>query len=148
LAQAANGSSVKEILSAQAPSWLAQMPSLWSRAERRALEGRSRPTRERMMRELTHALEAIASEAPLVLRLEDIHWSDESTLDWIDQMARRPEAARLMVLATFRPADAAAAKADIARLVAELELHGLCRTIALQPLGLDGVESYLNIRLG
>ncbi|HTV26702.1 MAG TPA: AAA family ATPase [Xanthobacteraceae bacterium] len=148
LAQATNGSSVKEILSAQAPSWLAQMPSLWNRAERRALEGRSPPTRERMMRELTHALEAIASDTPLVLRVEDIHWSDESTLDWIGQVARRPEAARLMVLATFRPADAAAAKGGIDRLVAELELHGLCREIALPPLGLDAVESYLNIRLG
>ena len=29
---------VKEILAAQAPSWLAQMPSLWTRSERSALE--------------------------------------------------------------------------------------------------------------
>lgn len=148
LAGAPDGESVKEILAAQAPSWLAQMPSLWSRSERRALEARGRPTRERMMRELTNAIEVVASTRPLVLKLEDIHWSDESTLDWISHVARRPESARLMVLATFRPADAAAAKVGLDRLVTELAVHGCCREIALRPLDLQAVESYLRVRLG
>lgn len=148
LAGAPDGRPVKEILVAQAPSWLAQMPLLWTGPERRAMEARGRPTRERMMRELTHAVEAIASDAPLVVKLEDIHWSDESTLDWIGHAARRPEAARLMILATFRPADAAASKTGLDRLVTELILHGSCREIALRPLGLQAIESYLKIRLG
>ena len=138
LAGGADGAAVKEILSAQAPSWLAQMPSLWTRSERSAFEARGRATRERMMRELTLAIEAIASDVPLLLKLEDIHWSDASTLDWLAHVARRPEPARLMVLATFRPADAAAAKAGLGGLVTELALHGWCREIALNPLGLAG----------
>lgn len=148
LAGAPDGRPVKEILAAQAPSWLAQMPSLWTGPERRALEARGRPTRERMMRELTHAVEAIASDAPLVFKLEDIHWSDKSTLDWIGHAARRPEVARLMILATFRTADAATPKTGLDRLVTELALHGSCREIALRPLDLQAVESYLKIRLG
>jgi DNA-binding winged helix-turn-helix (wHTH) protein/predicted ATPase len=148
LAGAPHGGPVKEILAAQAPSWLAQMPSLWTRSERGVLEARGRPTRERMMRELTHAVEAIASDAPLVLKLEDMHWSDEATLDWVGHAARRPEAARLMVLGTFRPADAAAVKTRLVRLVTELALHGSCREIALRPLGLHAVENYLKIRSG
>ena len=99
---------VKKILAAQAPSWLAQMPSLWTRSERSALATRGRATRERMLRELTLAIEAMAAGLPLLVKLEDIHWSDASTLDWIAHVARRPEPARLMVLATFRPADPAA----------------------------------------
>jgi DNA-binding winged helix-turn-helix (wHTH) protein len=148
LARAADGAAVKEILASEAPSWLAQMPSLWTRAERSALEARGRATRERMMRELTHAVEAIAAEMPLVLKLEDIHWSDASTLDWLAHVARRPEPARLMVLATFRPADAATAKAGLDRIVTELALHGRCREIAPQPLGLQAIETYLAARLG
>jgi predicted ATPase len=139
---------VKEIISAQAPSWLAQMPSLWTRSERSALEARGRATRERMMRELTLAVETIASEAPILLKLEDIHWSDASTLDWLAHVARRPEPARLMVIATFRPNDAAAAKADLGGLVTELALHGQCKQIALGPLGLEAIEIYLKARLG
>ena len=139
---------VKKILAAQAPSWLAQMPSLWTRSERSALETRGRATRERMMRELTLAVEAMAADVPLLVKLEDIHWSDASTLDWLAHIARRPEPARLMVLATFRPADAAAVKVGLGGLVAELALHGQCQEIALHPLDLDAIEAYLSARLG
>lgn len=148
LAGGPDGAVVKDVFSAQAPSWLAQMPTLRTRAERSALEGRGRPTRERMMRELTLAVEAIASDMPLLLKLEDIHWSDASTLDWLAHAARRPEPARLMVLATFRPAEMAAAKVGLGNLVTELALHKHCREIVLNPLGLQAIESYLNARLG
>jgi DNA-binding winged helix-turn-helix (wHTH) protein/predicted ATPase len=148
LAAGANGSAVKEILSAHAPSWLAQMPSLWSRSERSALEARGRATRERMLRELTSAVEAMSAEAPLLLKLEDIHWSDASSLDWLAHVARRPEPARLMVLATFRPADVAALKAGLGGIVTELAVHGRCHEIALNPLNLEAIEAYLQARFG
>jgi predicted ATPase/DNA-binding winged helix-turn-helix (wHTH) protein len=148
LAGAADGGRVKEILATHAPSWLAQMPSLWTRSERGTLETRGRATRERMLRELTQAVEAIAAQAPLLLKLEDIHWSDASTLDWLAHVARRPEPARLMLLATLRPADAAAIKADLSGIVAELALHGHCQEISLNPLSLDAIETYLKARLG
>jgi predicted ATPase len=143
-----DGPSVKAIFSAEAPSWAPQMPSIWTRDERMSLEPRGQATRERMMRELTVALEAVASDVPLVLKLEDIHWSDASTIDWLGHVARRPDPARLMILATFRPADAAARKANLHALSTELVLHGCCREIELKPLGLEAIESYLTARLG
>ena len=148
LAGGQDGAAVKEILSTQAPSWLAQMPSLWTQSERGVLEARGRATRERMMRELTLAVEATASDLPLLFRLEDIHWSDASTLDWLAHVARRPESARLVVLATFRPADTAAAKVGLGGLVTELALHRQCKEIALDPLSLQAIETYLKARLG
>ena len=148
LARRQDGRPVKGIFFAQAPSWVAQMPSLWSRAERNALEGRGQVTRERMMREFTLALEAVASDVPLILKLEDIHWSDTSTLYWLGHVARRADPARLMILATFRPADAAAKKVGLHALVTELVLHGCCHEMCLDPLRLEAVESYLKIRLG
>jgi hypothetical protein len=122
------------------------MPSLWTRDERKTLEARGQATRERMMRELTVALETVASDVPLILKLEDIHWRDVSTIDWLGHVARRPDPARLMILATFRPADAAAKKANLHALVTELVLHGCCREIELNPLSLKAIESYLKAR--
>jgi DNA-binding winged helix-turn-helix (wHTH) protein/predicted ATPase len=148
LAGAPDGAAVKETLSAHAPSWLAQMPSLWTRSERAGLETRGRATRERMLRELTQAVEAMTADMPLLLWLEDIHWSDASTLDWLTHVARRPEPARLMVLATFRPADAAAVSAGLGGITAELTLHGHCHELSLDPLSLEAIESYLAARLG
>jgi predicted ATPase len=86
LASSPGGSVVKAILAAQAPTWLAQMPSLLTRSERASLEARGRTTREQMLRELTLAIEAIAAGTPLLVKLEDIHWSDVSTLDWLAHM--------------------------------------------------------------
>src|SRR6202012_3127454 len=63
-------------------------------------------------------------------------------------MARRPESTRLMILETFRPADAGAAKAGLDRIVSELALHGCCHDIALQPLGVEAIATYLSARLG
>jgi DNA-binding winged helix-turn-helix (wHTH) protein len=148
LAGGQDAAAVKEVLAAHAPSWLAQMPSLWTRSERRAMEARGRATRERMLRELTLAVEAITAQAPLLLILEDIHWSDVSTLDWLAHVTRRPEPARFMLLATFRPADAAAVRIGLRGIVAELALHGRCQEIALNPLNVQAVEAYLKARLG
>jgi predicted ATPase len=148
LAGQQDGLAVKAIFAAEAPSWAPQMPSLWTRDERKTLEARGQATRERMMRELTVALETVASDVPLILKLEDIHWSDVSTIDWLGHVARRPDPARLMILATFRPADAAAKKANLHALVTELVLHGCCREIELNPLSLKAIESYLKARLG
>ena len=55
-------------------------------------------TRERMLREMAEALDAITAERPLVLWLEDLHWSDVSTLDcspcWRGGGSRRVAGAR------------------------------------------------------
>jgi predicted ATPase len=44
-------------------------------------------TRERMLREMGEALDALTADVPLVLILEDLHWSDYSTLDLISYLA-------------------------------------------------------------
>ena len=62
-------------------------------------------TQARMLRELAEAVEVLAAERPLVLVLEDLHWSDPSTVEALALLARRREAARLLVLGTYRPVD-------------------------------------------
>jgi predicted ATPase len=62
-------------------------------------------TRERMLREIGEALETIASENPLLLVLEDLHWVDRSTVDLISAVARRRAPGKLMVIGTYRPVD-------------------------------------------
>ena len=81
---------VVDVLRAHAPMWLLQMPSLVTAADRESF-GREvfGATRERMLREMGEALDALTAEAPLVLVLEDLHWSDYSTLDLISYLARQ-----------------------------------------------------------
>jgi len=75
---------VADVVRAHAPMWLLQMPSLLSASEREQLSrGTSGATRERMLREMGEALDVLTAQVPLVLILEDLHWSDYSTLDLI-----------------------------------------------------------------
>ena len=48
-------------------------------------------------------LEALAEERPLVLVVEDLHWADESMLDFIDELAEWVTDVPLLVVGTARP---------------------------------------------
>lgn len=139
-----NGDAVVRVLAQHAPTWLVQMPSLVSAGELRGLQRRAQAAiQERMLRELTEALEALTLDAPVILRLEDLHWSDVSTLDWLAFLGRRPERARLLVLGTYRPAELVAREHPLKTVKEELHLHRFCRELALGGLGEATVEEYL-----
>ena len=132
------------LLSRVAPTWLAQMPALVEPADRADLEQRALGgTRGRMLREAAEALEAAGSDRPLVLVLEDLHWADPSTVDLLEWLARRDTPARLLVVGTYRPADALAGGAPIGDAGAELRLRGLANELRLGELGPQAVAAVL-----
>ena len=78
------------LLRQQAPHWLLQMPAFLSPTEYDEIQRRcSGTTRDRMLRELTESLETLSATYPLLVVLEDLHWSDTATLDWLGSVARR-----------------------------------------------------------
>src|SRR4029434_1188771 len=92
------------LLHQQAPSWLLQLPALLAPTEYEALQryaGGS--TRERMLRELAEAVEVLTATRPCVLVLEDLHWSDTATIEWLAYGGRRRAAARVLVPGHARP---------------------------------------------
>lgn len=130
-----------------APTWLAQLPSLHSPGEFAALHRRSvGVTRDRMLRELTDALEAIGDATCVVLWLEDLHWSDVSTIDWIAAFARRPEPTRVLLIGTYRTTEVQAGRHSLGAVVDALRVHGLCEEVALSGLGPAEVHTFLALR--
>ena len=101
------GTRIVDCFRENAPTWLAQMPALVPPSERIHLQTQALgTTRERMLREMADALEALTKDKPLMLVLEDLHWSDFSTIDLISYLARRRDPARLMIVGTYRPVEA------------------------------------------
>jgi len=95
------GTHVIELLHQYAPTWLVQMPALLSAADFEVLQRKvGGATKERMLREMVEALEALTAERGLILVLEDLPWSDYSTLEWLAAVARRREPAKLLVIGT------------------------------------------------
>src|SRR5499426_2355170 len=136
------------LLRKHAPTWLAQMPWLLDRADRDALErDLLGATRERMLREMAEAVEALTAEAPLVLVLEDLHRSDTATVDLVSMLARRQEPARLLLVGTYRPVDVLLVSQhpleDVRR---ELQAQGRCQELSLELLSEAVVADYLRER--
>jgi DNA-binding winged helix-turn-helix (wHTH) protein/predicted ATPase len=141
------GQELIALLARQAPTWVVQMPWLVTDAEVEALQRRVMGgTQERMLREIAEALSVLTAERPLILVLEDLHWSDPSTLNLIAWLARRQEPARLLVLGTYRSADVPRLGHPLHAVVHELKMHKRGDELALTWLTEVAVAEYLTAR--
>lgn len=136
-----------KVLRQCAPSWLVQLPSLIPTEERTLLEHSLRNvTQERMLRELTDALEVLTVEQPLLLVLEDLHWSDPSTVELLATLVRRQESARLFILGTYRPVDLLSHSHPLHSVAEAVHRHGRGAVLPLSLLSKEAVQEYLTQR--
>ena len=143
------GSPLFETLVAQAPTWAIQFPSLLKREQREILQREIQgATRERMLREIGDAIEAITAKTQLLLIFEDIHWADPSTVGLISVLARRRTPAKLMIIGTYRPVDLFLAQHPLTKVKQDLALHRLCREMPLPALQKCHVAEFLSAELG
>jgi predicted ATPase len=132
-----------------APTWLVQLPLLVESDEHERLQRQVQGTRpERMLREFVDALTVMTRETVVVLVLEDLQWSDVSTVAALAYMARRQERLRLLVLGTYRPADVIARGHPLQQTLQELLVHRLCQVLQLELLSRREVQAYVAQRLG
>src|SRR5882762_2364093 len=143
----AGGGSVVHTLAKQAPTWLIQFPSIVKPEQRETLQKEILgATRERMVREICEALEALTAQDPLVLVLEDLHWVDPSTLDFISALARRRGPAKLLLLGTYRPADVIISQSPLKALKQDLVIHNISHEVNLERLEESDVAKYIAIK--
>jgi DNA-binding winged helix-turn-helix (wHTH) protein len=149
LAAEPGGGALVRLLDRCAPMWLVQLPAVVESAEFERLQQRVEgATRERMVRELNDVLERLTTQATLVLALEDLHWSDVATVELLTSIAQRPEPARLLILATYRPADAVVSAPALRQAIRELQGRGSCEHLDLELLTRRNVGAYVTARLG
>ena len=134
----------RAVLSQYAPSWMLQMSGLLGDEERVALQQRVQgTTRQGMLYELAEGLEALTAEIPLVLVLEDLHWSDYSSIELLSYLAQRREPARLLLIGTYRPGDIATSGHPLKSVQQELSLRGQCQELLLQRLAPSDISAYI-----
>jgi predicted ATPase len=144
LGRGPGGERLVALLTQHAPSWLAQLPALLPASARATLQATlAGATPARMLRELAEGLEALSAERPLVLVLEDLHWSDPSTVEALALLARRRDPARLLVLGTYRPVDLIVHDHPLKQVARELAAHGQCVEVALRELSAPAVAAYV-----
>src|SRR4029450_9709029 len=143
------GASLVAVLRQYAPSWLVHLPALLAPEDRERLaHTTSGVTPARMLRELAEALEVLTAERSLVLILEDLHWSDRATLEWLAYVVRRRDPARLLLLGTYRPVDVIMHAPALRAIVTELRHHPQYAELVLDYLSEAATAAYLLQRCG
>jgi DNA-binding winged helix-turn-helix (wHTH) protein len=149
LARQVGAAAFIDAFSRYAPTWLAHLPWLAREVDPGLLKrASSDTTHQGMLRELAHALDVLSLRKTIVLWLEDLHWSDPSSLEVISFLAGRRDSARLLLIGSFRPADAASGASALYSVVLRLVQRGQAQEMTLRPMGPGEVSSYLRLRFG
>ena len=144
LCRGAGGKEVREALVSIAPTWAVLMPAHVPAALRESLLAQTMGAgRQRMLREICDLLQALATQRPLLIVLDDLHWADFSTIDMLSALARLEGSLRLMLVAIYRNDDHASGQHPVIKLSHTLLLRGACEVIELAPLKPDAVGAWL-----
>ncbi len=102
--------------------------------------------RNHLFEAVTRLLTALATRAPLLLFLDDVHWADTSTLDLIQYMVHRftSHATPVMLLLSLRT-DARQTTSNLAEWRANLERMGPLTRLQLGPLAAKDIVNLLQI---
>ncbi|MBS3954167.1 MAG: AAA family ATPase [Methylomicrobium sp.] len=138
-------SSVYEALALYAPSWLPYFPSLSSSKNLQHRQQGVSIGAESLIRELADALDAISLQQPLIICLEDLHWCDPSTVEFISFWARRTDPAKILLLGTLRQSDTIVNNLPLRDCKHDLQLRGLSTQLPLEFLSLADTTDYLSV---
>jgi len=102
---------------ALAPQWVGELsrvfpalltvPALLARAERATVVHEARELRRRAWTALSQLFAALGRHKPVVLSIDDLQWADADSVLLLEALLRDAAGARLLVVATFRPEEAA-----------------------------------------
>ncbi len=140
--------SVARMMRRTAPWWYAQVASLSSDdpSDAGLADAVRGTTQERLKRELAAFLEGFSRERPVVLFLDDLHWSDASTVDLLAYLSGRFAAMRVLIVGAYRREELVLAEHPFLQLRRDLQCRGLCREIAMGFLSREEIEEYLTLK--
>jgi DNA-binding CsgD family transcriptional regulator len=101
--------------------------------------------KRRLFGALAQTITTLARTQPVFLSFEDVHWTDDATLDLIFHLARSHSALAVGIALTYRAEEAGP---RLTRLIADLERAGLVAPLPVHALDRDGVEEMLHAIFG
>jgi DNA-binding winged helix-turn-helix (wHTH) protein len=129
------------------PTFLVQLPQLLSDEQLAEVSRRAAGGNEaRQLRELSEALEALCSQEPLVLVLEDLQWSDVATIDLLSLLGQRQQRAKLLVIGTSRHAEIQSPDHPLQRVLRSLVARSGALTLQVPKVDVAAIQSFIDRR--
>jgi DNA-binding CsgD family transcriptional regulator/tetratricopeptide (TPR) repeat protein len=101
--------------------------------------------RRRLFHALAESVHELSRVQPLLIALEDVHWSDDATLDLVLYLARSIGTRRIALVVTFRSDEV---EARLARLLADFDRAHHASEISLRPLEPPEIAAMLRAIFG
>ena len=98
--------------------------------------------KRRLFTALAHFFTSQATKQAMLLVIEDIHWSDDTSLDFLHYLARRCPAHPLLLLLTYRSDEV---RPSLRHFLAHLDRERLVQERSLARLTRDEVEAMLRV---
>ncbi len=144
LMHSGSGDSVSRIMRTLAPSWFLELAPVQQQDSSLIRLADSKATsQERLKREFFLFLQELCRHRPVLLFLEDVHWTDTATIDLLAHIATRFESLPLLVILTYRPGEMVESMRPLMQLKLDLEARGCCHELNLQYLSREDVAGYL-----
>lgn len=148
-----------EVAKSVAPTWLGVLPvvgnvleagveTAMALKERKGGAAPKAASEEALFFQYTELLTAAATEQPVLLFIDDLHWADQASVTLLSHLARRIEKSRVLILGTYRPVDVEATNHPIKQVRQELERYGVGEELRLSPLDPGSLRELLEGKLG
>lgn len=105
-------------------------------------------SKDKLVQQYVQVLKLMSEKHPLVLFLDDLHWTDDSSTYLLFQLAREIQDRRILILGTYRPTDIQAARGGnphpLKDALSEMHRYGICKEIKLGYLTPEHIRAYLD----
>jgi predicted ATPase len=127
-------SSVKQVMKTTAPSWYREVSHLGAGVPRK------------MKRELLDFCKEASDAEPLVIVIDDFHWSDRSSVDLLAFLATRLESTKTLVIVCYRMEEMKIRNHPFVQVRSDLLSRRSCKEIRLAFLGRQHIQEYLALQ--
>jgi tetratricopeptide (TPR) repeat protein len=133
---------IAEGLGADAADIARMMPEIASLVPGLALAPPLEPEQEkrRIFQALTQFFARLADRQPLLIVVEDVHWIDDTSLEFLLVLARRLPTMRALLLLTYRSDEV---QASLGRTLTRMQRERLVSEYALRPLSATDVDAMI-----
>jgi tetratricopeptide (TPR) repeat protein len=144
------GENVLDALLDLAPSWASVIPVAGNvvgasiktaQVVRAHTRVNDMPSPDKLMREYASALAREAGKQPILVFIDDLHWSDAASVRLLSHLSRQVSGMRVMIVVAYRTSDVALEGHPLRELINEILRYDAEAEIQLPPLTLEGVRA-------
>jgi serine/threonine protein kinase/tetratricopeptide (TPR) repeat protein len=137
---------IDRLMGRVAPAWRAQItPHPLAHEVAPSGSEKKAASLEQMKRELKAFFQELSVRQPVVLFIDDLHWSDISTIDLLAFLVSKFDQLRMLIVTTYRPSELLLARSPFVQVMLDFQSRGLRSEIALRFFSRNEIERYLAV---